>query len=351
MREICVEASRAYRVQVGSGLLARAGEAIALAHSPCRAAIVSDSNVWPIYGEKLVNSLKSAGFNPVFFVFPAGEASKTGETYLTLLNFLAENRLTRADLLVALGGGVVGDVCGFAAATYLRGVEYVQLATTVLAAVDSSVGGKTAIDLPAGKNLVGAFWQPKLVLMDTSPLDTLSARIFSDGMAEVIKYGCIWDREFFDLLARCGDRAGVMEHIVEVLCTCCAIKAKVVMEDERDTGLRMILNFGHTLGHAYEKAYHYETYTHGQAVSAGMVLAAELGERLGVTQPGTKAQIEQLTAAFGLPTAIPCTAEDYESAVGLDKKGSGDSITVILLRTLGECAPTKMEKKELLALL
>ncbi|MCD8047478.1 MAG: 3-dehydroquinate synthase [Clostridiales bacterium] len=343
---------REYDILIEAGLLEQTGaQCRRVLPRTVRTLVVTDSNVGPLYGAQVTRSLEAAGFSVHTVTIHAGEPSKCAAWLERIWDEAMAFGLTRTDAVVALGGGVVGDLAGFAAATILRGVPFVQIPTTLLAQVDSSVGGKVAIDLPAGKNLVGAFWQPKLVLMDTTTLDTLSDRIFSDGMAEIIKYGCIWDREFFDLLARCGDRAGVMAHIEEVLCTCCAIKAKVVMEDERDTGLRMILNFGHTLGHAYEKAYHYETYTHGQAVSAGMVLAAELGERLGVTQPGTKARIEQLTATFGLPTAIPCTAEDYEGAVGLDKKGSGDSITVILLRTLGECAPTKMEKKELLALL
>ena len=343
---------REYEILIQSGILDEAGDRCrAVLPKTTRVLLVTDSNVAPLYGERTERSLTAAGFRVETLVIPAGEPSKSVGQLERIWNQAMAFGLTRTDAVVALGGGVVGDLAGFAAATILRGIPFVQIPTTLLAQVDSSVGGKVAVDLEAGKNLVGAFWQPRLVLMDPDTLNTLPDQTFSDGMAEVIKYGCIWDGDFFRLLADCGNRAGVMERIEEVLCTCCAIKAKVVLEDERDTGLRMILNFGHTLGHAYEKAYHYETYTHGQAVSAGMCLAARLGETLGITEAGTENQIRALTAAYGLPTDIACTLEDYQSAIGLDKKGSGDSITVILLEKLGRTKPTKMQKKELLELL
>ena len=343
---------REYEILIQSGILDEAGDRCrAVLPKTTRVLLVTDSNVAPLYGARTQASLTAAGFRVETLVIPAGEPSKCVGQLERIWNQAMAFGLTRTDAVVALGGGVVGDLAGFAAATILRGIPFVQIPTTLLAQVDSSVGGKVAVDLEAGKNLVGAFWQPRLVLMDPDTLNTLPDGTFSDGMAEVIKYGCIWDGDFFRLLADCGNRAGVMERIEEVLCTCCAIKAKVVLEDELDTGLRMILNFGHTLGHAYEKAYHYETYTHGQAVSAGMCLAARLGEQLGITEGGTEAQIRALTAAYGLPTDIACTLEDYQSAIGLDKKGSGDSITVILLEKLGRTKPTKMQKKELLELL
>ena len=230
-------------------------------------------------------------------------------------------------------------------------MDLVQIPTTLLAQVDSSVGGKVAIDLEAGKNLAGSFYQPKLVLMDPAALDTLSDATFSDGMAEVIKYGCIWDRAFFDFLAAHPSRAEIMAEIEHVLYTCCDIKRQVVMADERDTGLRMILNFGHTIGHAFELAGRYETWTHGQAVAAGMNWAARLGAAAGVTPAGTAQAITALTEKFGLPADIPCPWNIMAEAVGLDKKRSGDSITLIFLSQLGTTAPTKMKKDELLALL
>ena len=217
--------------------------------------------------------------------------------------------------------------------------------------MDSSVGGKVAIDLQAGKNLAGAFWQPKGVLIDPDCLNTLSDRAFSDGMAEVIKYGCIRDREFFELLDRCGSRAGVMDHIEQVICTCCDLKRQVVLQDERDTGLRMTLNFGHTIGHAFELAGHYETWTHGQGVAAGMNWAAQLGVGLGITPPEVVEQIRSILNKFGLPQDIPCPWETMTEAVGLDKKRTGDSITLILLERLGQAVPRRMKKDQLLELL
>jgi 3-dehydroquinate synthase len=232
----------------------------------------------------------------------------------------------------------------------LRGVALVQIPTTLLAQVDSSVGGKVAIDLKAGKNLAGAFYQPKLVLMDPDVLDSLPDSAFADGMAEVIKYGCIADEEFLRFLKTRPSREKIMADIETVLYTCCDLKREVVMEDELDTGRRMILNFGHTLGHAYELAGHYETYTHGQAVAAGMVRAAEMGVGLGITPPYLADVIRQLTGAFSLPSSIPCTAEEYAAAIGLDKKGEGDKITLILLDKPGHAIPYQIKKSELLKL-
>lgn len=259
--------------------------------------------------------------------------------------------LTRTDGVAALGGGVVGDLAGFAAATILRGVPFVQIPTTLLSQVDSSVGGKTAIDLKAGKNLAGVFCQPKLVLMDPETLDTLPLPVFMDGMAEVVKYGCIWDEDFFHFLAARPSRQALMADIEHILYTCCDIKRKVVMEDELDTGLRMILNFGHTLGHAYELAGHYVEWTHGQAVAAGMCAAARLGIGLGITPADVPGRIEGVLGALGLPTRISCSRSDYAAAIGLDKKGAGADITLILLDRIGRAVPHKLPKEELLRLL
>ena len=259
--------------------------------------------------------------------------------------------LTRTDAVVALGGGVVGDLAGFAAATVLRGVDFIQIPTTLLAQVDSSVGGKVAIDLKAGKNLAGAFWQPKLVLMDPATLETLDDKTFSDGMAEVIKYGCIFDKDFFDFLRARPSRGQIMEEIEHVLYICCDLKRKVVAEDERDTGARMLLNFGHTIGHAYELAGNYETWSHGQAVAAGLVTAAKLGVKLGVSPSDLPAQIEAILSPLDLPTSIPCDGDTYAAAVGLDKKGMGDDITLILLEEMGHAVPHKIPKEKLLEVL
>lgn len=343
---------REYDILIGRGLLAQAGSRFRTVLPKARKiALVSDSNVAPLYSKTVLGSLSAAGFEARLFTIPAGEPSKCAGQLSQLWEGFMEFGLTRTDAVAALGGGVVGDLTGFAAATVLRGVDFVQIPTTLLAQVDSSVGGKVAIDLKAGKNLAGAFYQPRLVLMDPDVLDTLPDATFSDGMAEVIKYGCIWDRAFFDFLAAHPSREAVMSEIVHVLYTCCDIKRQVVMEDELDTGLRMILNFGHTIGHAFELAGRYETWTHGQAVAAGMNWAARLGAAAGITPPGTAEAIVALTEKFGLPSDIPCGWDTMAEAVGLDKKRAGDSITMIFLSELGKTAPTKMKKDELLALL
>ena len=340
---------RAYDILIERGLLSRAGEL-------CRSAlpragrlfVVTDSTVGPLYLNRLIPSLEAAGFETAVCEIPAGEASKCAEQLSRLWECMMDFGLTRTDAVVALGGGVVGDLAGFAASTILRGVDFVQIPTTLLAQVDSSVGGKVAIDLQHGKNLAGAFWQPRLVLMDPAVLCTLDDRTFADGMAEVIKYGCIRDAAFLSWLEQRPSRQEIMADIEHVLYTCCDIKRAVVVEDERDTGARMVLNFGHTLGHAYELAGHYQTWTHGQAVAAGMVKAAELGVTLGITPAGLPERIGVLLGCFGLPVAIPCTHADYAAAIGLDKKGAGDSISVILLEEAGKAVAHPMPKARLL---
>ena len=344
--------ARSYDLHIAPGLLPRAGAAIRQACPQAkRLFVVTDTNVLPLYLARLAGSLERMSFQVTCHAVPAGESSKCAEQLVILWEKMMAAGLTRTDAVVALGGGVVGDLAGFAAATILRGVDFVQIPTTLLAQVDSSVGGKVAIDLDHGKNLAGCFWQPRLVLMDPDCLSTLDDKTFSDGMAEVIKYGCIQDAAFFDLLSSGPSRAAVMERIESVLYTCCDLKRRVVEEDERDTGVRMILNFGHTLGHAYEKAGHYEVWTHGQAVAAGMCLAADLGVRLGLTPADLPRRVRALVSAFGLPTEIPCTQEDYAAAIGLDKKGAGADITLVLLERLGKAALHKMPKAELLDLL
>ncbi len=335
---------REYDILIEKGLLDRAGEYIrTVCPRANRLAVVTDSNVAPLYLQRVQTALKTAGFAVEGIVVPAGEASKSLEMLGQLYDQLLDFGLSRTDAVVALGGGVVGDLAGFAAATVLGGVDFIQIPTTLLAQVDSSVGGKVAIDLPAGKNLAGAFWQPRLVLMDPDCLHTLSDRIFSDGMAEVIKYGCIRDGAFFNFLDRCGGRVGVMEQIEQVLYTCCDIKRQVVLSDERDTGERMILNFGHTVGHAFELAGRYEDWTHGQAVAAGMVWAARLGETQGVTPAGTQESIRAVLEKYDLPVHVPCPWDTMVEAVGLDKKRAEGGISFVLLTELGWAEPKKME--------
>ena len=342
--------SRSYDIQIDPGLLDRAGEKIrTVCPKAKRLFVVTDSNVGPLYYDRVKASLERSGFSSSSHVVPAGEHSKCVTELEKLWEDMMEAGLTRTDAVVALGGGVVGDLCGFAASTILRGVDFIQIPTTLLAQVDSSVGGKVAIDLAAGKNLAGAFWQPKTVLMDPETLNTLDDQTFSDGMAEVIKYGCIADKGFFDFLCAHPSRTEITANIEHVLYTCCDIKRSVVEEDERDTGRRMILNFGHTIGHAYELAGNYETWTHGQAVSAGMVAAVELGVKLGVMEHNSEiATLSDLLRSFHLPTHIDCDWATMEKAVGLDKKSEGTDITMIFLREMGQALPTRMGKKAVL---
>lgn len=262
MNTVTVRASRQYDILIGQGLLPTLGAEAKKLGKAQKVCVISETTVYPLYGAVAEESLKSAGFSVVSYVFPAGEESKNGLIFLDLLNFLAENQLTRSDLIVALGGGVVGDLAGFAAASYLRGIRFIQVPTTLLAAVDSSVGGKTAIDLPAGKNLAGAFCQPSLVLCDTDTLNSLPLDIFRDGCAEVIKYGVLYDPKLFAHLEEKGlsfDREAVITRCVE-------LKRDVVMEDEFDTGARMKLNLGHTVGHGVEAKSHFAI-SHGKAVA------------------------------------------------------------------------------------
>ena len=340
---------REYDILIERGLLSQAGERIrAVLPKASKLAVVTDTNVHPLYYDKLKASLEAAGFECWGAVIPAMETSKNPGLLAQLWEDFMEFGLTRTDGVVALGGGVVGDLAGFAAATILRGVAFVQIPTTLLAQVDSSVGGKVAVDLEHGKNLAGAFYQPKLVLMDPDVLDTLDLPEFMAGMAEVVKYGCIWDKDFFDFLAARPSKGELMEDIEHILYTCCDIKRQVVMDDELDTGLRMILNFGHTLGHAYELAGHYEEWSHGEAVAAGMCAAARLGVALGVTPAELPGHLEDTLASLGLPVRIYCTMDEYTAAIGLDKKGAGADITLILLDKMGHAVPHKIPKTALL---
>lgn len=335
MRTVKVCASRIYEVRIGSGLLSTLPHALMEVCNARKLAIISDTNVWPLYGEAIKTSLASAGFHVVNFVFPAGEEQKNAGTYLDIVNFLAENKLTRSDALIALGGGVVGDITGFAAATYLRGVAYIQIPTTLLAAVDSSVGGKTAIDLPTGKNLVGAFCQPKLVLCDTDTLNTLPEEIFRDGCAEVIKYGILYDRALFDHLME----KGLVFHREEVIARCVELKRNVVMEDEFDTGARMKLNLGHTIGHGVEARSNFGL-SHGKAVAIGTAIVARSACPAEVRDP-----ILQILERFGLPTATDYAAEDLFSYTLSDKKRSGGTVNLIIPEAIGHCSivPTPVE--------
>ena len=328
MKTIHVQASKSYDVVIGNNLLHQLGEYLfSVLNRTCKVAIISDSNVYPLYGELSKTSLKENGFEPIQYIFPAGEASKTTETYIAILNFLAENHITRADVIVALGGGVTGDMSGFAAATFLRGISYVQIPTTLLAMVDSSVGGKTAIDLPSGKNLVGAFYQPSLVLCDLDTLNTLPQQIFCDGCAEVIKYGVLYDEDLFKHLSTFGldfDRE-------EVISRCVAWKRSVVAEDEFDTGARAKLNLGHTIGHSIELLSNFSI-THGQAVAIGMAIVAKAGCK------AIYGRLTDILQQFQLPTTTNFAANQLYCCALSDKKRTGSTVNLIIPNTIGDCS-------------
>lgn len=332
MKTIEVKASRSYCVQIGSGLLPSLGQQVKSVCKASKAAIVSDTNVFPLYGAAAIESLQSAGFQVVQFVIPAGEESKNGSVYLELLNFLAESQLTRSDCLIALGGGVVGDLTGFAAATYLRGIAYIQVPTTLLAAVDSSVGGKTAIDLPAGKNLCGAFCQPNLVLCDIDTLNSLPEDIFRDGCAEVIKYGVLYDADLFRHLME--NRLNFCRE--NVIARCVELKRNVVMADEFDTGARMKLNLGHTIGHGVEAQSHF-TISHGRAVAIGMSIVARSAAVSGICTDEAAAQILSAIERFGLPTSTEYSSQSLFDSALSDKKRSGGTVNLIVPKAIGNC--------------
>lgn len=338
-KTITVRAGRQYEIAIGRGILPLAGEKLRKVSGASKAAVVTDSNVGPLYEETVVKSLRAAGFETAVHRFPAGEASKCHACLLDIYGFLADFGITRSDIVVALGGGVCGDMAGFAAATFMRGVGIIQIPTTLLAAIDSSVGGKTAVDLPQGKNLVGAFWQPRLVLCDADTLKTLPDKVFRDGMAEAIKYGCIKDKKLFELIADGGIKD---EKLLEMIACCVDIKRGVVERDERESGERMLLNFGHTLGHSVEKLFEYETYTHGEAVAMGMAAAARAGEKNGDTAPGTADLVEAALKVYGLPTQLPKPVAELAAAARSDKKCSGDNLNFILLKRIGESFIRKM---------
>ena len=339
MRTIHVPASVPYDVHIGPGTLALLGGQIKnLLPKAEKAVIVSDNNVFPLHGETALGHLRSAGLDAESIVLPHGEETKTGETLLRLLDRLTGMRLTRSDVLVALGGGMIGDLTGFAAAVYMRGVGYFQVPTTLLAAVDSSVGGKTAVDLPAGKNLMGAFWQPRSVLCDTSLLSTLPEDVFTAGCAEVIKTAILFDPDLFTLLSEYGlgfDRESVITRCVEH-------KRDVVAEDEFDTGRRGLLNLGHTLGHAVEACSGF-TLSHGQAVAIGTATVCRAAGQAGICGQELPDAVTGLLEKFGLPTETDIPMDRLTDVMLSDKKRSGSSVNVVVPEAVGRCSLRPMD--------
>ena len=342
MKTIHVTASREYDVVIGAGLLDECGQRIAAAVPGAEKAVVyTDTTVFPLYAKRVTESLKAAGFTVLQDYFLAGEHSKTFRNWERILRFFTENRVSRSDVVVALGGGVVGDMVGFAAACYQRGVRLVQIPTTLLAAVDSSVGGKTAVDLPAGKNLIGAFWQPSLVLCDTDTLQTLPDAVRRDGCAEIIKYGVLDGETLFSKLEK-----SLPDEIPEdILARCVEIKRDIVGADEFDTGARHLLNLGHTAAHAAELLSDYSL-SHGSAVAMGLCCMARACAARGLCAKEDAARIEALVKKCGLPTELPYMAEALANAALSDKKRAGSTLPVITVEGLGRCAVRKIDASD-----
>lgn len=338
-----------YDIIIRRGLLAEVGTEVRTFYGGKRIFIVTDENVDRLYGQTVLNSLVQAGFDTDKLVLPAGEKTKGIENISGIYKALLSFGLTRGELLIALGGGVVGDIAGFCASTYLRGVPFVQIPTSLLAQVDSSVGGKVAVDLAEGKNLVGSFYQPKAVLIDPDVLNSLSDLFFYDGLGEVLKYALIGDPDLYRLLSDNTTRQDIMRNIETVIYRSCDYKRGVVERDERDTGERMLLNFGHTIGHCIEQYYGYEKYSHGHAVVIGMALMAQIGERLGVTKAGTAETVEKFLSAHGLQTRPEYPLSTYLGAVRHDKKNINGKLNIVVLDKIA-CARVIPASEEFFAI-
>lgn len=338
MNTVLIKTSQPYAVHIGAGLIAHSGKLTAAITSARHCALVTDSHVAPLYAQEVISSLESAGFTVHLYELPAGEEHKTLAAVAQLLSFFAREGLTRTDFAVALGGGVAGDMTGFACAIYQRGIDFIQMPTTLLAACDASVGGKTAVDLPEGKNLAGAFHQPRLVICDTDTFSTLPPRVHVEGMAEVIKHALIVDKELLHTLDMCSINDLVRRNV--------EIKASFVCGDEREHGQRKLLNFGHTLGHAVERCSGY-TIPHGEAVAIGMALVCRAAEKLGHSPQGTTDTVLSLLRRYSLPCECSFTAGELFHAATADKKRSGDSIDIVILEEIGQAKTLRLTLNQL----
>lgn len=330
---VSVHVEPPYPVEIGSGLLHQCGDRLAKLIGPCRIAVISDTNVAPLYLQTVLDSLRGAGFSVCSYVFPAGETHKTLETLGGILEFLAQEQLTRTDCVAALGGGVCGDMAGFAAGCYLRGIRCVQLPTSLLASVDSSVGGKTAVDLSAGKNLAGLFLQPSAVLCDIDCLSTLPSEFVTDGMGEVVKTGVLTGES---LLQLCTTQGHLPAQPAQLIAQCVQYKASVVEQDARETDLRRLLNLGHTMAHAIERCSHYGI-SHGHAVAIGLARIAQASRKLGWSTPDCTRRILQVLEQNRLPTTTSFSAKELAEAALSDKKRTGDTITLVIPKQIGHC--------------
>ena len=332
MKTIKVNVNPPYNVLVGENLLENIGKICKDYCKGPKVAIIADSNTQKLFRDSVCKSFSEVEFEVYNFAFKAGEEHKTFATIGEIINFLAQNKFTRADTVVALGGGVVGDMAGFASAIYLRGINFIQVPTTLLAMVDSSVGGKTGCDLPAGKNLAGAFHQPKLVVADVYTLRTLSAELMADGYAEIIKHAAIADLAMFKAL----ENREYDNDFINLIAQNVKIKASVVEQDEFDKGLRQTLNFGHTIGHALEKYYDFKNISHGQAVAFGMIVEAKAAERAGICEKGASKRLQNLLTKYNIKYDFDVKIEELIDAMLVDKKTSGDEITLSLIKNIGE---------------
>lgn len=340
---IKVKASKSYDVLVCHNQLTEIGSVLAERFEPCKIAILTDNIVDALYADIVISSLENSGFHCIKHTIPNGEISKNMDSVLGFINLMAKERITRSDMVLALGGGVVGDMAGFASAIYLRGIKYIQVPTTLLAAVDSSVGGKTAVDISAGKNLIGAFNQPSLVFCDINTLNTLPKNIMRDGFAEVIKYGIILDKDLYNTLLEPNNN-----NLLQIVTRCIEIKRDVVAADEFDKGERQLLNFGHTIGHSIELLSNF-TVTHGEAVAKGMVIAAKIGKECGYAD--VTEQIKNIVEMYGFDTSCPYSAGELYSVALSDKKRDKNNITVVLPESIGKCVLHTISTEEFYNLL
>ena len=338
---------RSYPICIQKGILKSAHEKIKEIYQGKKIMIISDDQVYHYYGELLTNVLQQ-DFEVGHVIVPHGEQSKRFDMLPQLYQACLDFQLTRTDLIVALGGGVIGDMAGFVASSYLRGVKLVQIPTSLLAQVDSSVGGKVAVDLPEGKNLVGAFYHPWMVLIDPETLKTLEPRFIHDGMGEVIKYGCIKDKSLFEKLESYQNFEELYENIDEIIYNCVDIKRDVVEKDQFDFGDRLLLNFGHTYGHAIEQYYHYERYSHGEAVSIGMYQISQISEKENMTKPETSERIKNILTQYSLPFECRVETKDLMKAISLDKKNINNSLSLVLLKEIGDSYVYKTDQTFLL---
>ena len=348
MKELRINLTeKSYPLYINRGLIENIGKEIKKVYSNKKIAIITDENVDKFYGEDVQKNLEKNEYVVKKLVLKPGEKSKSVEVLLQVYDELLDFGITRGDLIIALGGGVIGDLTGFAASTLLRGIPFIQIPTSLLAQIDSSIGGKVAVDLPRGKNLVGSFYHPEAVFIDPNMLKTLDKRFLYDGMAEVIKYGCIKDEELFNNLLGYKDEEDLLYNMEDIIYKCCSIKKEIVERDEKDNGDRMLLNFGHTIGHAIEKYFNYEKYTHGEAVALGMYAITVKSEEMGITLKGTTELIKRVLTKYNLQYDIQLEdKEEILNAIALDKKSKGEFINIILIKGIGDSFIHKIRKEE-----